>query len=56
MFDGVTKRAIEKALRENGFGRGTAKRIISILVMVFEEINNAQGSSLKSPEGSAKEL
>ncbi|QJB57463.1 hypothetical protein [Pseudodesulfovibrio sp. zrk46] len=41
MFDGVTKRAFEKAFREDGFGRGTAKRIVSIMVKVFDEMNRA---------------
>lgn len=41
VFDGVTKRAFEKAFRENGFGRGTAKRIVSIMVKVFDEMNRA---------------
>lgn len=37
MIDAVTKRALERTLRTNGFGSGTAKKIVSLVSKTIEE-------------------
>jgi len=36
-IEAPTKRRIEKALRANGFGHGTAKKIVSVIAKALEE-------------------
>lgn len=37
MYDFMSKRSIEKNLRANGFGSGTAKKIVSLVWKAIEE-------------------
>lgn len=48
-IEATTKRQVEKTLKENGFGQGTAKRIVSLIVPVLE------GAGQKTGQGERNE-
>lgn len=51
MIDYKTKRRMEKALKENGFGQGTAKRIISLLAPALGGKEPVEGKGKEAMKG-----
>jgi len=51
MIDSQTKRQVEKTLRSNGFGQGTAKRIISLIAPALGGKEPVEGKGKEAMKG-----